>query len=157
IEIAGTLLRVSDGEAHTIASQRSNITNLASGLGVERRLVEDDRTAFALLERSCSFAVAHERRNHARRALGLVAEEIGAACVLVQGKPYGLVGSFAGPGPRRARLLALALHGVSERGDIDADAARLERVLGEIERKAVRVVKRKSSDTIEHGAALEPF
>src|SRR4029077_9883971 len=64
---------------------------------------------------------------------------------------------FAGAGPRRSRLFALALHGVGERGEIDTDAARLERVLGEIERKAVRVVEREGCDTVEHGAALEPF
>src|SRR4029453_2969566 len=46
-------------------------------------------------------------------------------------------------GPGGARLLALALHRGVERIGIDGDAARLERVLGEVEGKAVGIVERK--------------
>ena len=157
VEIAGALLRVGDREAHPFAGHRSGVADLTSGFGVERGLVEDDRTALALLERGHRLAVAHKRSDRTGGAFGLIAEEIGAADVLAQGEPHRFVRRFAGAGPRRSRLLALALHGVGERGEIDTDTARLERVLGEIERKAVSVVERECCDAVEHGAALELF
>ena len=72
-----------------------------------------------------------------------------------QGEPHRLVGGLARAGPRGARLLALLLHGVGERRDVDADAARPQRVLRQIERKAIGVVKRERGDAVEHVAFLE--
>ena len=57
--------------------------------------------------------------------------------------------------PCRARLLALPVHRVGEGGDIDADAARFQRVLGEIERKAIGVVQRERGIAVEHVALLQ--
>ena len=62
---------------------------------------------------------------------------------------------LAGARPGRARLLALLLHGVVEGRDVDADAARPQRVLGQIERKAVGVVERERGLAVEHVALLE--
>src|SRR5258708_13967118 len=64
--------------------------------------------------------------------------------------PYRLFRRLAGARPRRARLLALALHGGAERIGVDRDAARAQRILGQIERKAEGVVER------ECGLAVEP-
>ena len=94
---------------------RAGVADLTAGFGVERRLVEDDRAALALLERGHLLAVAHKRRDHAFGAFGLVAEEIGAADFLAQREPHRFGRRFAGARPRRARLLALALHGGVER------------------------------------------
>ena len=52
-------------------------------------------------------------------------------------------------------MLALALHGVGEGREIDADAARAQRVLREIERKAIGVVEREGGLAVEHGAFLQ--
>src|SRR5262249_49001654 len=56
---------------------------------------------------------------------------------------------LAGARPSGARILALLGHRRVEAGAVDADAARLERVLGQVEREAVRVVE------LERGRARE--
>ena len=63
----------------------------------------------------------------------------------------------ASPEPAQdgARLLALALHGVVETRQIDADAARAQRVLRQVERKAIGVVEREGGLAVEHGAFLQ--
>ena len=88
-------------------------------------------------------------------AFGLIAEEFRAADFFADAEPHRLVRRLARARPRRARLLALLLHGVGERRDIDADAARPQRVLGEVERKAVGVVQRERGHAVEHVAFLE--
>ena len=61
------------------------------------------------------------------------------------------------PEPAQAAraFFALPVHRVSEGGDVDADAARLQRVLGEIERKAIGVVQRERGVAVEHVALLQ--
>ncbi len=153
--VAEVLLRVGDLEAHAIGRHHPGIADLAAGLAVERRLVEHDGAAVAFFQRIDFLAVAHERGDDAFGAFGLVAEEFGAADFFADAEPHRLVGGLAGARPRRARLLALLLHGVGEGRDIDADAARPQRVLGEIERKAVGVVQRERGHAVEHVAFLE--
>src|SRR5262249_58505684 len=67
------------------------------------------------------------------------------------GDPPRLGRGIAGARPRSARLLALAFHRCVEGVGIDGDAARLERVLRQVERKAIGVVER------ERGLAVEPI
>ena len=71
--------------------------------------------------------------------------------------PNQTASSAASPEPaHEARaFFALLLHGVGERRDVDADAARPQRVLGEVERKAVGVVQRERGHAVEHVAFLE--
>ena len=122
-QIAGLLLRVGDAEAHAVAAQHAGVADLAAGLRVERRLVQHDRAALARLQAVDLLAVLHQRRDHAFGGLGLVAEEFGRAELFAQREPDGLGRGIARAGPRRARLRALAVHRVGERGDVDADAA----------------------------------
>ena len=155
-QIPGALLRIGDGEAHAVAAHHALIADLAAGFGVERRLIEDDGAGLAL---------GRARRPPCRRAtiaattpargFGLVAEEFGARRLFADREPHRLGRGLARARPRRARLGALFIHGVGERSDIDADAARPERVLGEIERKAEGVVKRERGDAVEHVALLK--
>ena len=100
-------------------------------------------------------AVLHQRRDHAFGALGLVAQKFGGAEFFAQRKPDVLAGGIAGARPCRARLGALPFHRVGEGGDVDADAAVAQRVLGEVERKAVGVVQRERGVAVEHVALLE--
>src|SRR5262249_15403631 len=60
-----------------------------------------------------------------------------------------------GARPRCARLFPLALHRILERGEIDGDAPRAQRILREIQGKAVGVIKREGGLAIEHGALLQ--
>src|SRR6202008_3015263 len=106
-----------------------------TGLRIERGLVQDHRSALAGFQAVDLLAVLHERRDYALGALGLVAKEFGCAELLAQREPDALRRGLAASGPSRARFLALPIHRVSERRLIHADAARLQRVLGEVERK----------------------
>ena len=78
-----------------------------------------------------------------------------APALLAQAEPHRLGRRIARAGPGGARLLALALHGGVEAFGVDGDAARLERVLGQVERKAVGVVERERGLALEPVAALE--
>ena len=154
-EIAGLLLGIGDAEAHALAGHHAGVADLAAGLRIKRRLVQDDRAGLAGLQAFDLVAVLHQRADHAFGGLGLVAQEFGGAEFLAQRKPDVLGGGIAASGPGRARLLALPVHRVGEGGDIDADAARFQRVLGEIERKAVGVVQRERGIAVEHVALLQ--
>ena len=98
-EVAGALLRVGDRKAHAVARHHAGIADLPAGFGVEWRLVENDGTAFAFLQGGHFLAVAQKRDHHAGGGFRLVAEEIGAAVLLAQREPDGLVGSLARPRP----------------------------------------------------------
>src|SRR5262249_46040628 len=136
-EIAGLLLRVGDAELRAFAREHAGVADLATGLRVERGLVQHDAAGLTGLEAVDLLAVLDQRRDHAFRALGLVAQKLGRAEFLAERKPHAFGSGVARAGPGRARLLTLAVHRVGEGRDIDADAARLQRVLGEIEREAV--------------------
>src|SRR5208337_4913213 len=77
------------------------------------------------------------------------------ADLFAQRKPNRLSRRITRSCPCGARLLALTLHGGREAFGIDADSARLERILGEIERKAVGVVERKHRLPLEPVARLQ--
>ena len=87
-------------------------------------------------------AVADERGDDALGALPCRSPEIRSRRrVSRSGEPEVFGGRFAGTGPGLARLGALALHRLVEAFRVDADAARAQRVLRQIEREAVGVVK----------------
>src|SRR5690242_21272182 len=49
-EVAALLLRVGDGEPDALAAHLAGVADLAAGLAVERRLVDDDEARVAGLE-----------------------------------------------------------------------------------------------------------
>ena len=135
-------LRVGHAEARArLRLDHPGVADLAARLAVERRLVDHDRAALARFQRLGLGAVLDERKHGRFRHLGVVAEELGRAEPVAQRQPDAGSRRVAGAGPARASLGALPLHGVVERGEIDADAARFQRVLGQVERKAVGVVE----------------
>src|SRR5262249_60161192 len=87
-------------------------------------------------------SVRHEAGNHTFGGFGLLAEELGRADALLDGKPERLGLRLPRSGPGGARLFALALHRRVEGVSVDGDAARLERILRQVEGKAVGVVER---------------
>ena len=86
-EIAGPLLRIGDAELDALADHHAGVADLAAGLRIKRRLVENDRAGLAGLEAVGILAVLHQRGNHALGALGLIAEEFGGAEFFAQRKP----------------------------------------------------------------------
>ena len=116
-EAVGLLLRVGDAEARAVLRfDRAGVADLAAGLAVERRLVDDDRALVALVERLRLRAVLDQRQHRRLGALGVVAEELGRAEPVAQLEPHALGRRIARARPARARLRALPLHGVVEAG-----------------------------------------
>ncbi len=153
--VARLLLGVGDNDGDALAPHLALVADLAAALAVERRLVDHDGAALAGLQRVDFLAVAFESGDDALGAFGLVAEELGGAELLAQRKPHRFLRRLARARPRGARLRALALHGVGESRDINANAARAQRVLREIEREAIGVVEREGGVAVEHVALLE--
>src|SRR4029078_10287459 len=78
-EIAGLLLRIGHAHRDARAGQQTDIADLAAGLAVERRLVQNYRAALAGLEAVDFGTVLDQCGDDAFRALGLVAEEFGGS------------------------------------------------------------------------------
>ncbi len=135
--------------------EHAGVADLAAGLRVERRLVQHDRAGLAGLEARGFLAVLHQRGDHAFGALGLVAQKFGGPELLAQREPDRLGSRLARTLPGLARLGLLALHRVGEGGLVDADAARLQRVLRQVQREAVGVVQREGDVAVEHVALLQ--
>src|SRR5262249_59524808 len=127
--VARLALRVGDGKTHALSGHDAGVADLPARLAVERRLVEDDGAALAGAQRIDLVAVLHQRGNDPFGALGLVAEELGRADALLDGKPERLGLRFPRSGPGGARLFALALHRRAEGVSVAGDAAWLERIL----------------------------
>ncbi|MHC2377648.1 hypothetical protein ACVIHA_002023 [Bradyrhizobium liaoningense] len=155
-EIAELLLRVGDAELDAaLTREHAGVPDLAAGLRIERRLVEHDRARLAGLEAGDFVAVLDQRGYHAFGALGLVAQEFGRTQLLAQREPDCLGSRLARALPGLARRHLLALHRIRERRLVDADAARLQRVLRQVEREAVGVVEREGDVAVEHIALLQ--
>ena len=86
-------------------------------------------------------AVLHHADDLAFGFLGVIAQEFGAADFIQHGEPLRLAGGFAGTGPAGAGFGALLFHGEGKAVLIHRDAAGAQRILGEVEGKAVSVVK----------------
>ncbi len=154
-EIAGLLLRIGDTKTHAFADHHAGVADLTAGFRVKRRLVQHDRAALARLELVDRRAVLYQRADHAFGGFGLVAEEFGGAEFFVQRKPDRFACGIAAAGPRGARLGALLLHRIGERRLIDADAARFQRILRQVERETIGVVEREGGVAVEHVAFLQ--
>ena len=57
--------------------------------------------------------------------------------------------------PGWTQPIVIGRHGIGERGKVDGNSARAQRILREIERKAVGIVKRERGVAVEHRAFLE--
>src|SRR5262249_45284943 len=133
----------------------ADVADLSAGLAVEGRLIEDQRSPFARLEPLDLDAILDDRLNHAFRALGLVAEEIGRSSSFAQSVPDRFSRGFARARPGAARFRALALHRRLETVDVYREATSAQGILGKIERKAVSVVKPEGGLAAQHAVACE--
>ena len=78
-EVAEFLARVGDFGAKAGRGDLADVADLTAGLAVERRLVEDQRSALARVERLDFDAVLDDRAITPSAALGLVAKKLGRA------------------------------------------------------------------------------
>ena len=86
-------------------------------------------------------AVLQDSGDRAFGFLGVVAEEFRVAQFFAQREPQRIGRGFARTGPGAARIFALLRHGGVEAVRVDFDAARAQRILRQVERKAERVVE----------------
>src|SRR5262249_40410359 len=135
----------------------AGITDLAACFAVKRRLIEDDGAAVADMQDINLLAVLDQCGDHALGGFGLVAEEVRRAPPLLESKPECFVRGLARARPGGARLFALALHGRVEALRVHGNPARLERILSEVEGKAIGIVKREGGFTGKLSAARKPL
>src|SRR5215469_14253000 len=112
VEVAGLLLGIGDAEFDALARKRAGIADLAARLRIERRLVQNDAAAVARFQGIDFLAVLHQGGDSALGTFSLVTEKLARTELFVQRKPYILGCGVSASGPRRARLLALAVHRV---------------------------------------------
>src|ERR1700756_5127930 len=104
VQVARFFYRVAHGQLG--AARRKDdagIANLTAGLCIERRLVDDQRDVVSEHRLGSALAIPHDCQHHAFGAFGLVAEELGGAKLLTQGKPYRFRRRLAGADPAPAR------------------------------------------------------
>ena len=154
-KVAELLARVGDFGAKAGRGDFADVADLAAGLAVERRLVEDQRSALARIERLDLDAVLDDRADDALGGLGLVTEKLGRADALAQAVPDRFGRSFARARPGPARLGALALHGGVEAVRVDRKPAGAQGVLRQIEREAIGVVEPERRLAVQHAAVAK--
>ncbi len=151
MELARELLGVADVHLHAGAGQGAVVTDLATGLGVERSLVgqhDDVITGLGTLHR----AAVLENGDHGE-VVGLQAvipEEDGR---LERGDQIGRQGHATTELAGRARGLALGVHCGVEALDVHGQVTLARDVLGEIEREAVGVVQAERIHAGDHAVA----
>ena len=155
-EVTEFLLRLRHPEQGTLgAADDALIADLSARLAIERRLVEHDFGLIALGQRSDFFAGLEDAADFAFRRFRLVAEELRRADTVLDLEPMRFGGGIARTLPGPSRLFLLTLHRGVEASEIDADAARLQSILGQIEREAEGVVELERDIAGEHVAAAQ--
>ena len=146
------LLRVGDGDLESAAADDAGVAHLAAGLAIKRRLVHHQRHGVALASRRNFDAVAHDGLHHAFGGLGSVSEEFSGAQPFAQLEPDRFGRRLAGARPAGARLRLLAFHRVGEAGKVHGNVALAQRILREVQRKTVCIVKLERRFAVEHVA-----
>ncbi|MNU71875.1 hypothetical protein D3C71_613170 [compost metagenome] len=148
-------LGVGNGKGAIVAGDHAGIAHLATGLAIKRCLVDDDLYRLALGGAVHRLAVLDDRLNDAFGGFSIVTEEFGRAELFLQFEPDGFGRLVAGAGPVRASFRLLALHGVGEAGNIDADLTGAQRILRQIERETIGVVKLEGGFAVQHVALVQ--
>ena len=142
VELAQRLRRVLNVAFETIErSEFSGVADLPAAFAVERRLVEIDGDVVAFCSGVDARAVFDQRQDDAFALMARVAGEFGRADFLGEVVPQIVAGGFARALPRGARGGLLLGHGGVEAGAVDGQAARAQRVLGQVIGEAEGVVE----------------
>src|SRR5450755_1533854 len=89
-EIAQLFDRVGHSEPNTRPDQDAGITDLPTGLAVERGLVHDDRPGLTIVQPIDLPPILNESANSAFNLFGVISEEFGRADLIFDAKPNGL-------------------------------------------------------------------
>ena len=141
VDVEAVRLAPGVGHARTRALGRdegAGVPHLPARLGVEGRLVDDQRGRGAGVGLRDIFAVHDQSPDHALCCFRAVAEELGGADPLADREPGGIARRVARAGPGPAGGLALAFHADLKTLALDRAPLGAERILGEVEGKADR-------------------
>ena len=148
------LARVHDFDQPAIrGADRADVAHLSTGLAVERGLGRNQVDDFALAYHSGPYRPVHQQREHFGFVLGLpVAHEPRLHVRVHAAQPDGKRGFSA-----LARAFALLLHRPPKPVPVDVQPLGRQHVLGQLERKPVRVVqsKRRLSGQRRRSAAAQ--
>ena len=142
-------LGISHLKTGVVGGDHAGVAHLAAGFPIEGRLVHHNLHALSSRDGFDARSVAHQRLHHAFGSLGVIAEELGSAVLLLELEPDRFGGLVARTRPAGAGLGLLTLHSVIEAHDVDADPPRPQCVLGQVEREAIGVVELEGSLAIE--------
>src|SRR5271169_2829803 len=140
-KVAEFLARIRNLGAKAGSNDLANVADLAAGLAVKRRLIEDQRSALACIEPLDFDAVLDDRANDALGGFGLVTEKLGRADAFTQAIPDRFGRRVPRTRPGASRLGALALHRDVEPFRVDREPAGAQSVLRQIKRESKRVVE----------------
>ncbi len=132
-------LRVGDLEPRAGVQQQPRVADLAAGLAVEARAVEDEHRLFARADLVAEFLADHDAEDGAFALVLLVSLENGGRAALLQRRDRAAAEDVGGDFRPLARALALALHLRLELVRVGRHALVLEQRLRHVERQAVRV------------------
>src|SRR5690625_1501903 len=143
VDAAGLALGPDDAGAPGGGADHACVADLTAGLGIEGRLVEDDRNlAILLSDGTVTFGAFRDQRHDLPLGfLGVIAKEIGRADTVRDLEPDGLVRRLAAAFPGSAGALLLLLHGGLEAGHVDIATDLAESIAGEIHGEAIGVIK----------------
>src|SRR5574337_697774 len=150
--VAEWLARVDDRGAETGRGDLANVADLTAGFAIEGRLVENEPALLTRPEGVDLGAVLDDRADDSLGRLGVIAEKVRRPDPFAQAEPDGFRGGFARARPGASGFRALPLHRRAEAVEVDRKPARTQRVLGQIERKAISVVEAKGRLAGEHAA-----
>ena len=135
------LARVGYPRRTRFGRDEARIPHLPAAFGIEGRLVDDDLDLLALGCRLDFGAVPDQRLNLALGLFGVIAQELGRAVAVSQFEPDGRILRLARPGPGGAGLGLLFGHRRIKAGDLDPAPLFAQRVLRQVQRKAVGVIQ----------------
>ena len=120
---------------HAVSTQKTGITNLSAGLGIERRLIQHSHTLLAFVQRLDLLAITEQRNHTTLPFSAIVALEAGLDVdldqrVVIQTKLAGRPGA-----------LALRFHRCFKAGFINGQLTLTGNVTGQINREAVSVIE----------------
>ena len=142
VQPAERLRRVADRDGQAVrAGNGPGITGLAAAFAIERGLVGDDRHRIARSGRLHFGPVLHQRDDLRLARGGSVAGELGRADAFGDVEPHFAVRGLSAALPRGAGGGLLLGHGGVETGLVHADAARAQRVLGQVIGETVSVIE----------------
>ena len=140
-EDACGFLGIGDPRRAGIGPDFPGIAHLAAAFGIERGLVHHDLHRFTQ-RRPAHFGTGpHQGTDFALGGFGVIAQKFGRPLRLRQIEPDRGILGFARAGPAGARLGFLFLHRGVEAFDIHGAALFAQRVLRQVQRKAIGIIK----------------